>query len=130
MVALGKEALKEVLKIDFATNRRSGKYLLLYNIYSEIIDGYPAHQAAQIISMDLGLEIKNYTVRRAKNAAEKQACIALANQNKKSNLPIHQETPQPHANAMDDVLNNYRPAGMEEKKSSNIIFHNKISTNQ
>ncbi|SEJ74633.1 hypothetical protein SAMN05216327_11838 [Dyadobacter sp. SG02] len=130
MVALGKEVLKEVLKIDFAANRRSGKYLLLYNIYSEIIEGYPAHQAAQIISMDLGLEIKNYTIRRAKNAAEKQACIALANQIKKSNLPIQQEKPQPHSNAIDDVLNNYRPVGMEEKKNSNIIFHNKLSTNQ
>jgi hypothetical protein len=127
MVAVEQEALREVLKNNFATNRRSGKYLLLYNIYSEIIEAYPAHQAAQIISIDLGLDIKDYTIRRAKNAAEKLAFLAQAKRSDKTSIAIQHEKPARPVSTVDEVLSNYRPVGMDEKKASNIIFHNKSS---
>ena len=125
MVSLEQDALKEVLKCDFLTNRRSGKYLLLYNIYAEIIEGYPAHQAAQIISKDLGLVIKDYTIRRAKSAAERESLSPTSKQSRKAGTSIKEGQCKKAESKLDDVLNNYRPVGMDENKSSNIVFHNK-----
>lgn len=105
--------LKETLKSVLRKGGRAGRYQLIIEVYGNILKDYPNSVAAELISLDLGVQVPTLTIRRAMNNYWNQGF----ERNERNNH--EKKTEVPH----DIFFDTFKPADVKAPNSSNITFH-------